>query len=131
MTPNLLNFLCEPVTKAPLLLVDAGINGDGNIRSGALVSPSGARYPIVNGIPRFVDYVPTTTVGSLGDEWNYFNFTDFKINWLKHTVANTFGDTSVFKDKLILDAEVGAMHKLSGFLNMERGNSMPSFCYAA
>ena len=108
MTPNLLNFLCEPVTKAPLLLVDAGINGDGNIRSGALVSPSGARYPIVNGIPRFVDYVPTTTVGSFGDEWNYFNFTDFKINWLKHTVANTFGDTGVFRDKLILDAGGGS-----------------------
>jgi uncharacterized protein YbaR (Trm112 family)/ubiquinone/menaquinone biosynthesis C-methylase UbiE len=108
MTPNLLNFLCEPVTKAPLKLVDAVTSEDGNIQSGFLVTASGERYPIINGIPRFVDYVPTATVESFGDEWNHFNFTDFKINWLKHTVANTFGGTAVFKDKLIVDAGGGS-----------------------
>jgi len=102
LTPNLLNYLCEPITKAPLQLVDAVTSEDGTIQSGALVTASGTRYPIINGIPRFVDFVPTATVESFGDEWNHFNFTDFKINWLKHTVANTFGSTDAFKDKLIV-----------------------------
>lgn len=108
MTPNLLNYLCEPITKLPLNLVDAVTDADGTIQSGVLVSPSGTRYPIINGVPRFVDYVPSTSVESFGDEWNYFNFTDFKVNWLKHTVANTFGSTDVFKGKLMVDAGGGS-----------------------
>ena len=108
MTPNLLNYLCEPITKAPLQLVDSVTIADGTIQSGGLVSPSGKRYPIINGIPRFVNDVPTASVDSFGDEWNYFNFTDFKINWLKHTVANTFDSTDVFKGKLIVDAGGGS-----------------------
>lgn len=107
MTPNLLNYLCEPYTKASLSLVDAVTTADGMIQSGILVTASGTRYPIINGIPRFVDFVPTTSVKSFGDEWNYFNFTDFKINWLKHTVANTFGSTDAFKGKLMVDAGGG------------------------
>ena len=31
MTPNLLNYLCEPITKAPLLLVDAVTTYNGMI----------------------------------------------------------------------------------------------------
>lgn len=104
MTPKLISYLCEPITQAPLQLMDTVIDADGSIRSGQLVSPSGKRYPIINGIPRFVDFVPTKTVKSFGDEWNYFNFTDFKVNWLTHTVANTFGSVEAFKDKLIIDA---------------------------
>lgn len=108
MTPFLLQFLCEPVTKAPLVLNDANYDSEGNILSGVLVTSSRKRYPIINGIPRFVDFVPTKTVESFGDEWNHFNFTDFKINWLEHTVANTFGSTDVFQGKLIVDAGGGS-----------------------
>jgi ubiquinone/menaquinone biosynthesis C-methylase UbiE/uncharacterized protein YbaR (Trm112 family) len=108
MTPNLLKFLCEPVSKAPLCLVDAVTDADGIIQSGALLTPAGKRYPIIKGIPRFVDYVPTASVESFGDEWNHFNFTDFKSNWLKHTVANTFGSTDVFKGRLVVDAGGGS-----------------------
>lgn len=120
MTPKLLDYLCEPVTKAPLQLVDAVTTSDGFIKSGKLIAPSGAHYPIVDGIPRFVDYVPKSSVESFGDEWNYFNFTDFKTNWLRHTVANTFGSTDVFKGKLIVDAGGGVVHKQNGFMNMAR-----------
>jgi len=108
MTPFLLTLLCDPNTKAPLELTDAVLDSDGNIQSGALVSPSGRRYPIVNGIPRFIDSVSTGAVHSFGEEWNYFNFTDFKLNWLTHTVANTFGGPAAFKDKLIVDAGGGS-----------------------
>lgn len=104
MTPKLLDYLCEPITKAPLKLVDAVTTPDGVINSGVLESPTGKRYPIINGIPRFLENVPMTTVKSFGDEWNYFNFEDFKINWLRHTVANTFGSTNIFRDKVIVDA---------------------------
>lgn len=108
MTPDLLKFLCEPITKAPLQLIDPVTLADGTIQSGALIAPSGICYPIINGIPRFVNYEPTASVESFGDEWNYFNFTDFKLNWLKHTVANTFGSTDAFKGKLIVDAGGGS-----------------------
>lgn len=108
MTPILLNYLCEPNTKASLHLVKAVRDADGNIESGELVAPSGKRYPIKNGIPRFVDCAPTESVTSFGDEWNYFNFTQFKAHWLTHTVANTFGSTSAFKDKFIVDAGGGS-----------------------
>lgn len=108
MTPKLIEYLCEPISKAPLQLRDVVTDVDGNIQSGVLLAPSGKRYPIINGIPRFVDYVPTATVESFGDEWNYFNFIDFKINWLKHMVTNTFGSTDAFKGRLIVDAGGGS-----------------------
>jgi uncharacterized protein YbaR (Trm112 family) len=117
MIPNLLNYLCEPITKAPLHLVDAVITADDTIQSGTLLTPLGKRYPIINGIPRFADYVPNASVESFGDEWNYFNFTDFKINWLKHTVANTFGSTDAFKGKLMVNAGAGVVCRLNGLLN--------------
>lgn len=108
MTPILLEYLCEPVSKKSLQLVDSVTDSNGLIQSGELVSPSGKRYPIINGIPRFADFLPSKTVESFGDEWNYFNFTDFKVNWLNHTVKNTFGSTDAFKGKLIVDAGGGS-----------------------
>ena len=62
-----------------------------------------------------MSYVPTASVDSYGDEWNFFNFTDFKINWLKHTVANTFGSTDAFKGKLIVDAGAGSSAQTKWF----------------
>lgn len=108
MTPYLLNYLCEPITKLPLQLTNEVVDSDGNIVSGGLVTTTGKHYPIINGIPRFVDFVPNKTVESFGNEWNHFNFTDFKLNWLTHTVTNTFGTPEVFKDKVIVDAGGGS-----------------------
>jgi SAM-dependent methyltransferase len=108
MTPELLKYLSEPLTKAPLELVDAIYDKDGSIVSGRLVSASGSSYPIINGIPRFLGDLPTATVTSFGDEWNYFNYTDFKQNWLIHTVANTFGSPEAFNGRLIVDAGGGS-----------------------
>lgn len=108
MTPYLLELICEPVTKAPLTLVDATYDSLGNVITGVLKTAEGKTYPIVDGIPRFVDFVSSTTVESFGDEWNHFNFVDFKVNWLSHTVTNTFGSVDAFKDKLIVDAGGGS-----------------------
>jgi ubiquinone/menaquinone biosynthesis C-methylase UbiE/uncharacterized protein YbaR (Trm112 family) len=109
MTPKLVKYLCDPISKEPLLLIDSHVNSNGVIASGILKSQSGNTYPIVNGIPRFI---PSNnlcnTVESFGNEWNYFNFTDFKAHWLNHTVANTFGSTDIFLGKLIVDAGGGS-----------------------
>jgi uncharacterized protein YbaR (Trm112 family) len=115
MTPFLLDYLCEPVTGAPLRLLAARTNDAGDIVAGELVAPSGATYPIVNGIPRLLGHVPVETVASFGEQWNYFDF-DFKANWLAHTVANTFGSPEVFRGKLIVDAGGGAGRQTRWFL---------------
>jgi ubiquinone/menaquinone biosynthesis C-methylase UbiE len=109
MTPNLLNYLCEPITGRPLHLENAEYDDNGNMASGGLVSEAGNVYPIIKGIPRFIPSEELAqSVASFGDEWNYFNFTYFKVNWLKHTVANTFGTLQAFKDKVIVDAGGGS-----------------------
>lgn len=92
MTPELLKYLCDPVDKSPLTLTDPTISQDGLIEAGWLVSASGRRYSIVDGIPRFTQKDNRAeSVESFGDEWNHFNFDDFKLNWLNHTIKNTFG----------------------------------------
>jgi SAM-dependent methyltransferase len=109
MTPELLPYLCEPVTGNELVLEEPVYDESGYILSGRLVTEAGSSYPVVRGIPRFVQSRELAgTVKSFGDEWNYFNFTDFKFNWLVHTVKNTFGSVEVFKDKIIVDAGGGS-----------------------
>lgn len=109
MTPELLKYLCDPLTKQPLTLQEAQYDSGGAIISGILASRDGNTYPVKNGIPRFVsDNVLKKSVESFGDEWNYFNFTEFKQHWLTHTVINTFGSLEYFKDKLIVDAGGGS-----------------------
>jgi len=109
MTPFLLDYLREPVTKTSLTLIDEVIDEKGNIVSGALRSPSGRRYPIIDGVPRFVESTELReAVQSFGDEWNHFNFTDQKVQWLSHIVKNTFGSTEIFQDNVIVDCGGGS-----------------------
>lgn len=108
MTPYIIDLLCDPISKERLELLDAEYDEHGNVLSGFLQNPQGERYPIANGIPRFLGFVPSKSVMSFGDEWNYFNFTEYKINWLTHTVKNTFGSTDAFIDKVIVDAGGGS-----------------------
>ncbi len=108
MTPYLLTLICDPITKKSLTLVDEVYDNKGNIDSGLLIADDGSQYSIVNGIPRFINSVSTDTVNSFGDEWNHFNYTDFKKNWLSHVVKNTFGSVDVFFNKVIVDAGGGS-----------------------
>ena len=116
MTPFLLDYICCPETQEELFLSDAQYDEDGNVAAGNLATPSGKVYPIINGIPRFMDDKLLWSVSSFGDEWNYFNFVDFKENWLNHTVKNTFGSIEVFEDKLIVDAGGGSGAQTRWFL---------------
>jgi ubiquinone/menaquinone biosynthesis C-methylase UbiE len=109
VTPELLKYLCDPYNGGALRLVDAEFGTNGDIVSGRLVSDSGSEYPIVRGIPRFVQSEELArSVSSFGDEWNYFNYTSFKDHWLQHTVANTFDTIDVFRDKVVVDAGGGS-----------------------
>lgn len=67
MNRKLLDVLADPETGEPLELADD--RGDESVESGELVSPSGTRYPIVRGIPRFVD---DGYAQSFGLQWNRF-----------------------------------------------------------
>lgn len=107
MTPFLLQFLVDPKSGERLTLQDPVYSGE-RIVAGRLVAQSGAEYAIVNGIPRFVSQAATTSVTSFGDEWNFYNFTDFKLQWLSHTVRNTFGSVEAFREKVIVDAGGGS-----------------------
>jgi len=109
MKPRLLDYLCDPIDKSNIRLVDPVYDKMGNILHGSLVSGSGNRYPIREGVPRFVDQTALSeTVESFGNEWNYFNFDQFKLNWLNHTVKNTFGSIDVFKDRVVVDCGAGS-----------------------
>ena len=109
MTPELLAYLRDPITKEPLTLSGETIDAHSRIISGTLRSPGGAEYPITDGIPRMIARPELRqSVESFGDEWNHFNFTDFKASWLHHAVGNSFGSTAAFKDRLIVDAGGGS-----------------------
>jgi SAM-dependent methyltransferase len=107
MTPFLLPLLVDPRTGGKLVLEDAVCEGE-TIVAGRLVAEDGTAYPVVRGIPRFLPPGLAASVTSFGDEWNYFNFTDFKLQWLSHTVRNTFGSTEAFRDKVVVDAGGGS-----------------------
>jgi len=70
MKSALVEFLAEPETNAPLELVDAVRQGD-EIVSGLLRSvQTGRTFPIVEGIPRFVE--SANYARSFGMQWNRF-----------------------------------------------------------
>jgi ubiquinone/menaquinone biosynthesis C-methylase UbiE len=107
MSPFLLKLIRHPVTKKKLKLEQPVYEGE-RVVAGTLVGDEGDRFPIINGIPRFVDTELQQSVISFGDEWNYFNYLDFKPQWLKHVVGNTFGGVQAFKDKVIVDCGGGS-----------------------
>ena len=102
-------MLCDPITREDLRLKNAVYDSDGRILGGSLVTTSGRQHKIENGVPRFLpESGLSESVKSFGDEWNYFNFTEFRTNWLSHTVKNTFGSVDAFRSKMIVDAGGGS-----------------------
>jgi len=108
VNPLLLDYLCDPADQSPLKLIDPNLAEDGSILSGTLQSASGRSFPIREGVPRFAQPEAQHSVTSFGDEWNHFNFDEFRINWLEHTVKHTFGSLDEFRHKVVVDAGAGS-----------------------
>lgn len=77
MHPRFVDILCCPNTGAALALDADERLPDGRVLSGALVSAAdGRRYPIVNGVPRFVEQ--EHYAGSFGYEWQTWSRVQFE-----------------------------------------------------
>jgi 2-polyprenyl-3-methyl-5-hydroxy-6-metoxy-1,4-benzoquinol methylase len=118
MNKGLLNYLCDPTDHSPLKLVKPVYDKAGRIQSGTLKGKKHS-YPIVDGVPRFVPQQTRKSVDGFGDQWNYFNYDDFRWQWLNHTVKHTFGKPDYFKGKVIVDA--GAGHGMQSLWMAEAG----------
>lgn len=111
MREQLLDILAEPGTGARLALHEARANGHG-IEEGVLVSTeTGKKYPIVRGIPRFVD--PSNYTASFGMQWNKFRSVqiDSAVGGRHSRVrfdAETRWDEGRLRGKWVLDAGCGA-----------------------
>lgn len=68
MYKQFLDLLCCPETREPMRLEADETHPNGMVTSGALVGPSGRRYPIIRGVPRFVGV--EHYAASFGFEWN-------------------------------------------------------------
>jgi SAM-dependent methyltransferase len=67
MHPQFLNLLCSPETGEPLELKSDQLRPNGLVTTGMLLAASGRRYPIIQGIPRFVS--AEQYASSFGYEW--------------------------------------------------------------
>lgn len=77
MNPKFLSLLCCPKTGAALTLEVDEVFDDGSVRTGALVClGEGCRYPVVRGIPRFLDEEFYTD--SFGYEWRKWSRVQFE-----------------------------------------------------
>lgn len=68
MHPSFLNTLCCPKTGSPLQLEAEQTDQYGRVITGALRSPEGEVYPILRGVPRFVER--ERYAATFGYEWN-------------------------------------------------------------
>ena len=111
MREELLEVLAEPGTGATLELRGAS-GGKGVIERGELVSTTTGRvYPILRGIPRFVD--PSNYTASFGMQWNRFRATQVDSaaggdHSRKRFDAETGWTEDVLRGKWTLDGGCGA-----------------------
>lgn len=104
----LLPRLVSPETGEPLTLVER--SGDANeVHEGELRAASGRTYPIVRGIPRFVE---THYAGSFGFQWNAHRSTQLDNERHRNSEQRFWTETGFARDslagKLVLDAGSGS-----------------------
>ena len=108
-----LDYLADPLTKRPLSLTIAAGKGD-FVESGFLQSDTG-NYPIVRGIPRFVDFEKEDYAASFGYQWRKWPRVQFESeNKGKPMEGHTrmmwesiTGVTTIPKNQVVLDIGCG------------------------
>jgi SAM-dependent methyltransferase len=86
MRPKFTDILCCPETGADLVLEAEEVAADGSVRRGFLTAgPGGRRYPIINGIPRFVG--EEVYAQSFGYEWRKWSRVQFESENVGQTMA--------------------------------------------
>ncbi|MBX2810772.1 MAG: methyltransferase domain-containing protein [Myxococcales bacterium] len=112
MRSNLLSILAEPGTGSPLEIESVFSENQTGIYEGTLVSvSSGKKYPVVRGIPRFVE--GESYAESFGRQWNQFRCTQLDSqNGGGYTHRRFYSETGwcadELRDKWVLDAGCGA-----------------------
>lgn len=133
MQINHLQLLCDPLTREPLSLIDEVIV-DGEIISGTLVGSK--RYPITNGIPRFVsDEGYSRNFGYQWNKWARVQFEDQNIGRpMEGYTKNMFdeitdGEFQDLSSKLVLDMGCGP-GRFSDLV-LSRGGSVIALDYSS
>jgi len=115
MNPEFVNILCCPKSRERLTLEVGELFHDGSIKTGTLKTESGdRRYPILNGIPRFVD--KEAYAQSFGYEWRKWSRVQFELENTERPMAGhtermfdaiTGFSEQFLKDKLVVEFGCG------------------------
>lgn len=105
-----LQYLGDPHDLSPLQFEGDIEERDGRVVTATLVSASGRRYPVRQGIPVFVapEFQAKESVASFAYEWNEFGFDFAKEGWLGDICRPLVGDQRFFEGKLCVDAGAGS-----------------------
>lgn len=111
MKKEWLKYLVDPVDQTRLNFGQNLKNDkDGLIESGSLISKSGHKYKIKNGVPILLTRKGQTvsSVESFAYEWEHFDFDFGKQGWLKNIVKPVLRTPSYFKNKVIIECGTGS-----------------------
>jgi 2-polyprenyl-3-methyl-5-hydroxy-6-metoxy-1,4-benzoquinol methylase len=105
-----LQHLCDPYDGSDLSLTGIAREDNERVYEATLVSATGRRYPVRNGIPAFLtlDFQAKESVESFAYEWNQFGFDFAKEGWLADICRPLVDDDSFFRGKTVVDAGAGS-----------------------
>jgi hypothetical protein len=103
-------YLADPTDGGELRIEQVTEQSGDRILAGTLVSGSGRRYEIRQGVPVFVGEGMQTpaSVASFAYEWNEFGFLYAKDGWVNDLVTPLVGGLEFFRDKVVVDAGAGS-----------------------
>jgi SAM-dependent methyltransferase len=110
MKTEWVELLCDPYDRTPVRLADGAEQRDGRVISGTLISESGRKYEIREGIPVMLaeGMQLKESVESFAFEWDEFGFLFAKNGWLKDLIGPLVGSDEFFRGKVVVDAGAGS-----------------------